>query len=85
MLITENMILVFRDGTPQLIPFPVPKFGTSISEFSQRCGFRLGWARVADDAETLFFYDRLCTGPETITLGSMGAPFSHLLTIIRAR
>ena len=57
-LITEDTIRVFCDGTSQLTPFSVPNYGTSIHELSQRCGFRLGWARMEDDAENLFFYDR---------------------------
>jgi hypothetical protein len=57
-LITADTIRVFRDGTPQLTPFLVPNYGTSIYELSQRCGFRIGWVHMEDDAEILFFYDR---------------------------
>jgi hypothetical protein len=32
-LITAGTIRVFRDGTPQLTPFPVPNDGTSICYF----------------------------------------------------
>jgi hypothetical protein len=53
-----DTIRVFRDGAPQLTPFTVPNYGTSIHELSQRCGFRIGWARMEDEAEVLFFYDR---------------------------
>jgi hypothetical protein len=36
----------------------VPNYGTSIGELSSRPGFALGWVRMEDDAEILYFYDR---------------------------
>jgi hypothetical protein len=57
-LITPDTIHAFHAASDRHWTHAVPNVGTSIHDLSQRPGFRLGWARMADDAEILFFYDR---------------------------
>lgn len=63
--IAGHDVLVLEDGaifvtTPEGRCFThhAPNYGTAIDELAKRPGFRLGWARMVDDAEILFFYDR---------------------------
>lgn len=55
-LIWPERITVWRGE--QRIGHDVPNHGTSIGELAARPGFCVGWARMPDDAEILYFYDR---------------------------
>lgn len=52
----DTIIVLTADG--RSVAHPVPNYGTAIHDLARRSGFRLGWARMEDDAEILFFYDR---------------------------
>jgi hypothetical protein len=57
-VVAVDTVHVFHEATDRHWTHPVPNFGTSIHDLSERPGFRLGWVRMEDDAEILFFYDR---------------------------
>ena len=57
-IITPDTIHAFHEPSDRHWTHPVPNVGTGIHDLSQRPGFRLGWARMEDDAEILYFYDR---------------------------
>ena len=55
LILRDAVIVTDADGTRH---FPVPDYGTAISDLAARSGFRLGWGRFPDGAEVLWLYDR---------------------------
>jgi hypothetical protein len=52
--------VTIRDGIPgeALLEHRVPNYGTSLWDPMHRDGAAIGWARMIDDAEVLYLYDR---------------------------
>jgi hypothetical protein len=53
--ISRGAVIVHRAG--EVRRHEVPNHGTDILELMDRPGAGLGWARMPDDAEILYFYD----------------------------
>ena len=55
LILKDAIVVLTTDG--RQVRHKVPNYGTAIHDLAERPGFRLGWARMEDDAEILFFYD----------------------------